>query len=338
MWNEERLNELLTTPSENLVEDIKKIDGDIIILGAGGKMGPTLCVLAKNAVKRAGVDKRIIAVSRFSEEEVKAYLENNGVEVICADLLDSSQLEALPDVKNVIFMAGRKFGTDGSEALTWAMNSSLPAFVADKFKNSNIVVFSSGNIYPIVPLSRGGCTEEDRPVPVGEYAMSCLARERAFEYAANTYGTKVFIYRLNFAVDLRYGVLFDVAKKVLDGTPISLTTPCYNFIWQGSANEIAIRGLIRAESPALKMNVTGPETVSIRFVAERFGKMFGKTPVYENEEGTTAYLNNDMKAIEIFGYPSVSAETLIKWQAEYILDGGKTLDKPTHFEERKGSY
>lgn len=338
MWTEAKLNEMLTTPSEILIEDIKKIDGDITVLGAGGKMGPTLCVLAKNAIKAAGVQKRVIAVSRFTDSEVKNYLEENDVEVVCADLLDRAQLEKLELTKNVIFMAGRKFGTDGSEALTWAMNSTLPAFVAEKFKGTNMVVFSSGNIYPIVPLSSGGCSEEDRPVPVGEYAMSCLARERAFEHAANTYGTKVFIYRLNFAVDLRYGVLFDVAKKVLDGTPISLATPCYNFIWQGSANEIAIRGLLHAQSPAFKMNVTGPETVSIRFVAERFGKMFGKTAVFENEEGNNAYLNNAMKAMEIFGYPSVSAETLIKWQAEYILDGGKTLDKPTHFEERKGSY
>ena len=338
MWTEAKLNEMLTTPSETLIEDIKKIDGDITVLGAGGKMGPTLCVLAKNAVKAAGVQKRVIAVSRFTDSEVKNYLEENDVEVVCADLLDRAQLEKLEETKNVIYMAGRKFGTDGSEALTWAMNSTLPAFVAEKFKGTNMGVFSSGNIYPIVPLSSGGCSEEDRPVPVGEYAMSCLARERAFEHAANTYGTKVFIYRLNFAVDLRYGVLFDVAKKVLDGTPISLTTPCYNFIWQGSANEIAIRGLLHAQSPAFKMNVTGPETISIRFVAERFGKMFGKAPVFENEEGNNAYLNNAMKAMEMFGYPSVSAETLIKWQAEYILDGGKTLDKPTHFEERKGSY
>ena len=253
-------------------------------------------------------------------------------------MLDRQQLEALPQSENVILMAGRKFGTSGSEALTWAMNASLPAFVSQKYKKSNIVVFSSGNIYPMVPVSCGGCREDDSALPVGEYAMSCLARERAFEYAANAYGSKIFIYRLNFAVDLRYGVLYDVAKKVLDGTPISLTTPCYNFIWQGSANEIAIRGLLHAESPAFKMNVTGPETVSIRFVAERFGKLFGKTPVFENEEGNSAYLNNAMKAMELFGYPEVNAETLIKWQAEYILDGGKTLDKPTHFEERKGSY
>ncbi len=338
MWTEEKLNEMLTSPSDALVSDVAKIKGDIMVLGAGGKMGPTLCLLAKNAIKKAGIEKRVIAVSRFSDPIALSLLHDNGVETISADLLDRDALEALPDVENVIYMAGRKFGTDGSEYLTWAMNSTLPAFVAHKFRKSNIVVFSSGNIYPIVPLSSGGCTEDDKVSPVGEYAMSCLARERAFEFAAKQYGTKVFIYRLNFALDLRYGVLFDVAKKIMDGTPISLTTPCFNFIWQGSANEIAIRGLLHAEAPALKMNVTGPETVSIRYAANRLGALLGKTPVFEGEEGTTAYLNNAGRAMEIFGYPEVSAETLIKWQAEYILDGGRVIDKPTHFEERKGSY
>ncbi len=338
MWTEEKLNEMLTTPSEKLVEDVKKIKGDIMVLGAGGKMGPTLCLLAKNAIKKAGIEKRVIAVSRFSDPIALKLLHDNDIETISADLLDHDALESLPEVENVIYMAGRKFGTDGLEYLTWAMNSTLPAFVAYKFRKSNIVVFSSGNIYPIVPLASGGCTEDDRVGPIGEYAMSCLARERAFEYAANQYGTKIFIYRLNFAVDLRYGVLFDVAKKIMDGTPISLSTPCFNFIWQGSANEIAIRGLLHAEAPALKMNVTGPETVSIRYAAKKLGKLLGKEPAFVGEEQPNAYLNNAGRAMELFGYPEVSAETLIKWQAEYILDGGRVIDKPTHFEERKGSY
>ena len=338
MWTEEKLNELLTTPTDKLVEDIAKIKGDIMILGAGGKMGPTLCLLAKNAIKKAGIEKRVIAVSRFSDQIALDLLHSNGIETISCDLLDHDSLEALPEVENVIYMAGRKFGTDGQEYLTWAMNATLPAFVAYKFRKSNIVVFSSGNIYPIVPLSSGGCTEDDKVAPVGEYAMSCLARERAFEYAANQYGTNVFIYRLNFAVDLRYGVLFDCAKKIMDGTPISLSTPCFNFIWQGSANEIAIRGLLHAGVPAVKMNVTGPETVSIKRTAEKLGKLLGKEPVFAGEEGNTAYINNASLAMEIFGYPAVSAQTLIKWQAEYILDGGRVIDKPTHFEERKGSY
>lgn len=338
MWTEEKLNELLTTPSEKLVEDIAKIKGDIMVLGAGGKMGPTLCILAKNAIKKAGVQKRVIAVSRFSDPIATELLKSNGVETISCDLLDHDSLEALPEVENVIYMAGRKFGTDGQEYLTWAMNATLPAFVAYKFRKSNIVVFSSGNIYPIVPLSSGGCTEDDKVGPVGEYAMSCLARERAFEYAANQYGTKIFIYRLNFAVDLRYGVLFDCAKKIMDGTPISLSTPCFNFIWQGSANEIAIRGLLHCAAPACKMNVTGPETVSIKAAAQKLGRLLGKEPVFEGAEEGNAYLNNASRAMELFGYPDVSAETLIRWQAEYILDGGRTINKPTHFEERKGSY
>lgn len=339
MWTEEKLNEMLTAPSAKLIEDVKKIKGDIMVLGAGGKMGPTLCILAKNAIRAAGIEKKVIAVSRFSDPIALDYLHSNGVETISADLLDRDSLDALPEVENIIFMAGRKFGTDGgTEYLTWAMNATLPALVAYKFKKSNIVVFSSGNIYPIVPLAHGGCTEDEKVAPIGEYAQSVLARERAFEYAANTYGTKVFIYRLNFAVDLRYGVIFDCAKKIIDGTPISLTTPCFNFIWQGTANEIAIRGLLHCTSPMNIMNVTGPETVSIKKASEKLGAYLGKEPVFEGEEGNTAYLNNASKAMETFGYPEVSAETLIRWQAEYILDGGRTVDKPTHFEERKGSY
>ncbi len=338
MWTEEKLNELLTTPSDALVEDMKKIKGDIMVLGAGGKMGPTLCVLAQNAIKRAGVDKKVIAVSRGSDKIATELMISNGIEVIAMDLLDKEKLYSLPDVENVIYMAGKKFGTDGNEWQTWAMNSTLPAFVADKFKKSNIVVFSSGNIYPIVKLSDGGCRECDKIGPIGEYTMSCLARERAFEYAANTFGTKIFIYRLNFAVDLRYGVLFDCATKILNGEPISLSTPCFNFIWQGSANEIALRGLLHAEAPAKIMNVTGPETVSIKKAALELGQYLGKEPIFENEPGNDAYLNDASLAMETFGYPSVPVKTLIRWQAEYILDGGRTLDKPTHFEERKGSY
>ena len=338
MWSEEKLNEMLITPSDALVRDIAKIKGDIMVLGAGGKMGPTLCILAKNAIKKAGIDKKVIAVSRFSDSVALKLLHDNGVITVSCDLLDIEALNALPTVENVIYMAGRKFGTDGEEYLTWAMNSTLPAFVAYKFRKSRFVVFSSGNIYPIVPVSGGGCTEDDAPGPIGEYAMSCLARERAFEYASKQYGTPVLIYRLNFAVDLRYGVVFDVAKKILDGTPISLTTPAFNFIWQGSANEIAIRGLLHAESPAKKMNVTGPEVVSIRETAKKLGELLGKEPIFAGEEGDSAYLNDASRAMALFGRPAVDAETLIRWQAEYILDGGRVIDKPTHFEERGGSY
>ncbi len=338
MWTEEKLNQMLSEPSDALVADIKKIKGDIMVLGAGGKMGPTLCVLAKNAIEKAGINKRVIAVSRFTDPFATELLNQQGVETISCDLLNHEQLSALPEVENVIYMAGRKFGTDGSEWQTWAMNATLPAFVAEKFKKSNIVVFSSGNIYPIVPLSSGGCTEKDKVGPIGEYAMSCLARERAFEYAANHYGTKVFLYRLNFAVDLRYGVLYDMAEKIMNGTPIDISTPVLNCIWQGSANEIAIRGLLHAESPAKIMNVTGPETVSIQKAAKMLGEYLGKEPIFVNEPGTDAYINDASLAMETFGYPAVGIKTLIRWQAEWILAGGRSLGKPTHFEERKGSY
>ena len=338
MWTEERINELQTTPSDALIADMKKIDGDIIVLGAGGKMGPTLSVLAKNAIKKAGIKKRVIAVSRFSDPTALSYLHKNGVETVSADLLNTEALEALPDAKNVIFMAGRKFGTHGGEHLTWAMNASLPAFVARKYKASRIVAFSSGNVYPIVALSHGPCTEEDKPSPIGEYAMSVLARERAFEYASKEYGTKVFNFRLCFSVDLRYGVLYDCASKILNGTPISLENPVLNCIWQGTAIENALRALLLAESPMRTMNIVGPETLSVREVCEALGRLLGKKPIYAGQEGDSAYIFGGARMCETFGKPAVDAETLIRWQAEYILDGARTLNKPTHFEERKGSY
>ena len=338
MWNEEKLDNLLTEPSDALVEDIKKIEGDIMVLGAGGKMGPSLCLLAKKAIEKAGISKRIIAVSRFSDPIATKLLTDNGIEIISADLQNREQFDALPLCENVIFMAGKKFGTDGNEWATWGMNAVLPAFVSEKYKASRIVVFSSDNTYPLVPVSSGGCTERDKQGPIGEYAMSCLARERVFEYGANTYGTKVFIYRLNFAVDLRYGVIYDIADNILNHRPISLRTPLYNIIWQGSANEIAIRGLLHADNPVKKVNVTGPETLSVKKTAIELGEYLGIEPIFDGEEGTDAYLNDASLAMELFGYPSVSAKTLIRWQAEWLLAGGRGLGKPTHFEERKGAY
>ena len=338
MWTEEKLDQLLTEPSDALVADIKKIQGDIMVLGAGGKMGPTLCLLAKNAIRKAGLNKRVIAVSRFSDPIATKLLTDNGIEIIPCDLQDNEKLNALPEVENVIYMAGLKFGTTGNEWKTWGMNATLPAFVAEKFKKSSIVVFSSGNIYPIVPIASGGCMETDPIGPIGEYTQSVLARERAFEYASHKYGTKIFVYRLNFAVDLRYGVLYDMAERILKGEPISVTTPVLNCIWQGSANEIALRGLLHATAPCTVMNVTGPETVSIRSAARQLGKYLGKEPIFCGTEGTDAYLNNAELAMEVFGYPAVPIHKLIRWQAEWLLDGGRGLNKPTHFEARKGSY
>ena len=338
MWTEQKLDEMLATPSSALIGDIKKIKGDITVLGAGGKMGPSLCMLVKNAAEKAGVKKKIMAISRFSDPIATKLLQDNGVTLISCDLLDTEKLRKLPEAENVIYMAGRKFGTAGEEWRTWAMNSTLPAFVAEKHKKSNIVVFSSGNVYPVAPLTNGGCTEKDAPAPIGDYAMSCLARERAFEYAANTFGTKIFIYRLNFAIDLRYGVLYDIANNIMSGMPVSLSNAVFNCVWQGWAAEVAVRALLHCSSPAKVMNVTGPETLSTKKTAVQLGELLGKTPVFDETEMLSAYISDAAEAFKIFGYPSVPAKTLIEWQAEWILSGGRVLNKPTCFEKRGGDY
>lgn len=338
MWTEERLDGLLTSPSRRLVEDMANIEGDIMILGAGGKMGPTLALLAKRSIALSSGNKRVIAVSRFTDPFAVKLMRENGIETISADLMDDGALDTLPDAANVIFMAGRKFGTGGQEALTWAMNAWLPSLVVKRYRKSRIVVFSSGNVYPMVPVHSGGATEETAPGPVGEYGMSCLGRERMFEYGSLTYGTPVFLYRLNYAVDLRYGVLFDIASNIMAGNPIQVSTPSFNCIWQGDANEMALRALLLAQCPVMKMNITGPETVSIRQAANLLGSLLGIAPVFSGEESGHAILSNAAKAMEAFGYPSVSLNTMIRWQAQWILQGGRVLGKPTHFEERKGAF
>lgn len=337
-WTEQELDQLLTTPSAALVEDMRRLEGDIMVLGAGGKMGPTLCLLAKRAAEQAGVEKQVIAVSRFSDPIVVKLLEDNGVQMIPADLLQPGVMESLPDCENIIYMAGKKFGTNGQEYQTWAMNACLPTLVTQRFKTSRIVAFSTGNIYPKVSVVSGGATEETQPEPVGEYAMSSLARERIFEYAARTYGTKVAIYRLNYAVDLRYGVLFDIARSIMEGKPVSVDTPCFNCIWQGDAVEAAIRLLLHASSDVYRMNVTGPETASVRATAQQLAKLLGKEVTFVGKEADTALLNNASKMAKLFGNPTVPLGTLIEWQAQWLLAGGRTLDKPTHFEERKGNF
>jgi len=340
MWNEEYLDKLLTAPSDTLVQDMAALRGDIIILGAGGKMGPTLATLAINACKKAGINKRIIAVSRFGDPFAVALLEKAGVEIISADLMKPGALQSLPDAPNVIYMAGRKFGTEGQEHLTWAMNTWLPSLVAERYRNSRIVVFSSGNIYPMMHPTEGGADENTSPDPVGEYAMSTLGRERVFEYASQTYGTPVCMYRLNYAVDLRYGVLNDIAQTIMGGEPVRITAPVFNCIWQGDANEVALRCLHICESPASRLNVTGPETVSVKWAAQELGKHLGIVPIIQEPEKQNgiALINNAAKMCEIFGYPTVSLSQMIKWQAQWLLAGGRVLNKPTHFEERKGKF
>ena len=338
-WSEEKLNEMLTTPSQGLIDDVAKIEGDIMILGAGGKMGPDMCILAARAVKQAGIEKKVYAVSRFSDKAAAKRLEDEGVTVISADLMTDGALENLPDCKNIIFMAGRKFGTNGSEYLTWGMNSWLPCMTAKRFSKSNIVAFSSGNLYPKVPTCSGGATEDVNPLPVGEYPMSCLARERAFEYAAKALGTSVCIMRLNYAIDLRYGVLHDIAQTILADKPVDLAAmPSFNCIWQRDAHEAAIRLLLHTSRDVNIVNVTGPETAGVKRTAQMLAKAMNKNVSFVGEEADTAYLNNAGKMFRMFGYPTASLDTMIEWQAQWLDQGGRSLGKPTHFEERNGNY
>ena len=332
------LEQQLTTPSAALIADISKIEGDIIILGIGGKMGPGIGKLAVDAAKAAGLTKRVIGVSRFSNERSRQELEAAGVETIACDLLNDEELQALPDAKNVIYLAGNKFGTTGKEGFTWAMNAYLPGRVAEKYKNSNIVAFSSGNVLPFVKVTSGGASEETTPEPIGEYAQSCLGRERVFEYFAKQNNTPILIYRLNYAVDFRYGVFMEIAKSVLQGKEIDLRTENVNVIWQGDANEIAIRSLLHCEAPAKILNVTGPETLSIKWVANQFGKIFNIEPKFIYEAEGSALLNNASECHRLFGYPRVTIREIIDITATWLQQGGEELGKATHFQERGGKF
>lgn len=332
------LDKTLSEPSQSLMEDVRKLDGDIMILGVAGKMGPSLAKLAKNAIDQAGMDKKVIGVSRFSSGEVQKDLKEYGIETIAADLLDEQQLKDLPSVKNIIYMVGNKFGTEGSEYFTWAMNAYLPGRVAERFRNSNIVSFSSGNVYPLTPIALNGVSEEHTPDPIGEYAQSCLGRERVFEYFSRKYNMPLVQFRLNYAIDLRYGVLLEVAKSVFEKKPIDLQMGSVNVIWQGDANEMAIRSLTICDTPPRILNVTGPETVSIRWLAEQFGELMGVKPVLINEERDTALLSNASQSHQLFGYPKVSLRQMMEWTAVWVQEGGLTINKPTHFQERQGVF
>ncbi len=332
-----RYEELLK-PSKKLINDVASLDGDIIILGVGGKMGPALARLAKQAIDIAGVNKKVIGVARFSESGLQRELEREGIATIKADLLSDDELQTLPDVPNVLYMAGQKFGTTGKEAFTWAMNTYLPGRVAAKYKHSRIVVFSTGNVYPFTRVHSGGATEEQLPEPVGEYAQSCLGRERMFQYFASLHHTPLLIYRLNYANDVSYDVLLEIGKAVKEKRPIDLRMGYVNVIWQKDANEIAIRSLNHCRYPAKTLNVTGTETLSVRKLALEFGKLFNEQPVFVNEEQPTALLSNATECSRIFGYPKVSIDQMVGLIADWIKEGGKTLNKPTHFQEREGKF
>ena len=328
----------MSRPTPEVVEAMGEIAGDLLILGVGGKMGPTLAKLAKRAIDESGSSKRVIGVSRFSTPDLQADLNQAGIETIPCDLLNETELQGLPEVPNVIFMAGRKFGSTGNEPLTWAMNTYLPGRVAEKYRNSRIVVFSTGNVYPLTPISHGGATETNPVAPIGEYAQSCLGRERVFEHASNQFGTPLAILRLNYAIDLRYGILLDIAEKVYHEKPVDVTMGAVNVIWQGDANAVVLRTLLHCQSPPMLLNLTGPEIVSIRWLATRFGEIFGKSLVFEGIEADTVLLNNAARCHQLFGYPRISLEQMVQWVAHWVEIGEMTLGKPTKFEVRDGKF
>jgi hypothetical protein len=335
---ESQLEDALSWPSAADVQAMRSLDGDILILGAGGKMGPSLARLARRACDAAGVMRRVIAVSRFTNPALRQSLEQLAIETLDCDLLDPARVNALPDCENVLFLAGRKFGSAGRPDITWAMNTVVPSLVARRFSSSRIVVFSTGNLYPLVPPDSGGASEETELQPAGEYAQSCLGRERIFEYYSQTMGTRALFYRLNYATDLRYGVLVDIAGKVHDGIPISVAMGWFNTLWQGDANSYALRSLALCQSPPLVLNVTGPDTLSVREVAEYFGGRFWRGAILEGSESGTALLSNATKCHKLLGPVSTDAYLLMEWVASWIEAGGSSMNKPTHFEVRDGKF
>jgi nucleoside-diphosphate-sugar epimerase len=334
---EEELEDRLSEPTDGAVEALRRAPGDVLLLGVAGKMGPSLARMARRAAGAAGAPRRVIGVSRFSSGGEGA-LRAHGIDTIRCDLLDEDELARLPDAPNVLYLAGMKFGSTGNEATTWAMNSYLPAVVCRKYRDSRIVAFSTGNVYGLTPVERGGSREDDAPQPVGEYAMSCLGRERLFEHFSRRFGTRVALIRLNYACDLRYGVLVDLARRVRAGEAIDLGMGHFNTIWQGDANVMALRALAHVASPPWVVNVTGPELLSVRAVCERLGRLMGRSVHFTGTGPDTALLSDARRGLEALGPPRVGAERLIEWVADWVMRGGCCLDKPTHFESRDGRF
>lgn len=332
------LEDLLSDPSPAAVEAMREVAGDVVVLGAGGKMGPTLARMARRAAEAAGVPRRVIAVSRFTSPEPQRSLERHGVETVSCDLLDEAALARLPEAPNVVFMAGRKFGSTGNEALTWAMNTHLPALVCRRYRRSRIVAFSTGNVYGLTPHGRRGSREEDVPAPVGEYAMSCLGRERMFEHFSRELGIRVAILRLNYAAELRYGVLADLAGRVARREAIDLAMGYFNVIWQGDANAMAVAALAHAAAPPQVVNIAGPEELSVRHVSAELARRLHVEVSYTGAEADDALLSNGTRGWRLLGTPRVDAMRLLEWTADWVSRGGETLGKPTHFESRAGRF
>lgn len=333
-----QLDDILSEPTEGVIDTMRRLEGDILILGVGGKMGPTLAKMAKRASDAAGVNRKVIGVDLFPGGDMESRLQAAGIETVKCNLLDRSELEKLPDAPNVIFMVGMKFGSTGQEALTWAINTYLPGTVCEKYRNSRIAAFSTGNIYGLTPVTFGGSVESDPPNPTGEYATSALGRERIFEHFSNMLGIPTMILRLNYAVELRYGVLVDLAHKVFAGEPVDLTMGNANVIWQGDVLAMTLRSFDYVGSPASILNIAGPELISIRRAAEQFAELMGKTVTFTGCEAPDALLNNGQLGHRLMGYPRVSVQQMIHWIADWVMRGGESLGKPTHFESRDGKF
>ncbi|MCF6361354.1 MAG: NAD(P)-dependent oxidoreductase [Cyclobacteriaceae bacterium] len=336
--NEIELEDVLSTPSKELIKDIGNLKGDFLFLGVAGKMGISMAKMLKRAIDAAEGNNKIIGVARFSLPEQQDYLEQSGILTMKGDLMDQNFLKSLPDAAHVFYLAGQKFGTEGNESLTWAMNSYLPGLIAERFKNANIVAFSTGCVYPLVPVTTTGSKETDDADPIGEYAQSCLGRERLFEFGSKKYGTKVILIRLYYSVETRYGVLVDIASKVKSGLPIDVTMGYANVIWQTDANDMILRSLKYCNSPAEILNIAGTEVFSIREVAQKFANIMGKKVEFTGTESETALLGDGALSYARLGKPKVNLNQMIEWTASWMMDNGKTLGKPTHFEARDGKY
>jgi dTDP-4-dehydrorhamnose reductase len=336
--SETELEDLLAELTDEDVATVARLEPDILILGAGGKMGPSLARRVRRAAERAGTGSRVLAVSRFSSREARESLEADGIPTLACDFTSAPAINGLPRFPNVLFLAGRKFGTTDRTDITWVTNTVVPARVAEHFSDARMVVFSTGNVYPLVAVDGSAPSEQDPPMPVGEYAQSCLGRERVVEFVSREQGLRALMFRLNYAVDLRYGTLVDVARKVYAGEPIDLTVGYFNAIWQGDANSYALRGLELCESPPQVLNVTGPERISVREAAQWFGTFFKREPRFVNQEGPVALLSDSSRCRTLLGEPAVPLERLRQWVAHWVAAGGASLNKPTHFETADGRF
>lgn len=338
MKTTQELTEFMTVPSERLVADVKRLRGKLMIIGAGGKIGPALAVKAKRAFMQAGMNTPVYAVSLFDYPDAAETMRRSGVEVIEADIGDPARLAALPDAENIIYMIGKKFGTTGNESLTWYVNVVLPYLMAQRFPKANIVAFSTGNVYNSAAIYSGGSREEDIPRPVGEYSETCLGRERILEHCSLQNNTPMLFFRLSYAIDMRYGVLYDIAKAVLEERPIDVTQGVFNCIWQGDVCEYAIRSLLHTSVPPMILNVSSPEAFSIRWVAAEFGKRFKKEPKFIGHEAGTSNFSDCQRMLQLMNAPSVCVIDMIDMVADWIKHGGEALNAPTHFETTDGKY